>query len=90
MIRFILALLAVLSGIVSIGQPVSARVCAEQAQAMRRPDCVIVAEDVSSIAASRIPANTVPDMRGVGPAERPGSGLAFARTVRIRCDRALE
>ena len=47
MTRFLLALLAMLTGIAFTGQPVSARVCAEETSAMRSVDCGLVVEGIS-------------------------------------------
>jgi hypothetical protein len=89
MMRFVLALLAMLSGIAALGQPVAARANAAEAQAVQRTHCIAVAENVEVVAAFR-PLDSLPDLRDGNALERPDSALAVSRTVRIRCDRALE
>jgi hypothetical protein len=90
MTRFLLALLAMLTGVAVAGQPVAARVCAEEASAARPVDCPVVVEASGDYALAQAPAS---GSRGL-PTERastPGPLPAVASTtVRIRCDRALE
>jgi hypothetical protein len=90
MTRFLLALLAMLTGIAFTGQPVSARVCADDASAMRSVDCAVVIEVTGDFAPAAEPTRGAPDRqvaRAVPSGEVPA---AASRSVRGRCDRALE
>jgi hypothetical protein len=90
MTRFLLALLAMLSGIVAAGQPVAARVCAEEASALQSVDCPALTEGVSERALPGPIPGSVPDRMAASTAPREGFAVAPVRTVHIRCDRALE
>jgi hypothetical protein len=90
MTRFLLALLAMLTGIAAAGQPVAARVYAEGASAVRPVDCAPVVEGSGARALAQAPPCGPQDRRAecvVTPEAVPAAG---ADTVRIRCDRALE
>ncbi len=89
MVRFILAFLAMLSGIAALGQPVAARTSAAEAQAVQRANCVVVAQEAEADGAVS-PVNTLPGLLDGNSLEKPSQALAFSRTVHIRCDRALE
>jgi hypothetical protein len=88
--RFLFALLAVLSGLCAIGQPVAARVGVSQASAARSIECPVAAESVADQAIGSAPPDTAPDLREANAAKRTIAFTVLPRTVRIRCDRALE
>jgi len=90
MLRFLLALIAVMTGLAASGEPVSARVCGDKPSAVGVIDCGEIAEQVASVpaaaAAPEVPASVT---TAASPLLTDTRSVA-APAVRLRADRALE
>ena len=90
MLRFLLALIAVLTGLAASGEPVSARVCGDKPSAVGVIDCGEIAEQVASA-----PAAAVAPELPAGACAAASPLLTDTRSVAIpavvlKADRALE
>jgi hypothetical protein len=90
MTRFFLALLAMLTGMAVAGQPVAARVCAEEASAAHSVDCIVAVEGADDHALAQAPSSGSPRRRAERVAMPGALSVVPPNTVRLRCDRALE
>ena len=90
--RILLALLAVLTGLVATAQPVAAKVCADRADALHGAGpavCVGAVERTGDRAATGRPVADAPDA-SIADGVATAAPAAHGRAIILRCGRARE